>query len=64
MNYQDEELMQIFSILDLHSRADRKDQKNGLDEISCPEQWFNPIKHYILEMKPHRKLRICAQSGY
>jgi toxic protein SymE len=64
MNYQDDELMQIFSMLDLHSRADRSDLNNVHDEITYPEQHFDPIKRYRLETKTHRKLKICAQSGY
>jgi toxic protein SymE len=64
MNYQDDELMQFFSMLDLHSRADRSNLDNVLDKISYPEQCFDPIKRYRLETKTHRKLKICAQSGY
>jgi len=64
MNYQDDELMQIFSILDLHSRADRGNLDNVLDEITYPEPRFGTIKQYRLETKTHRKLKICAQSGY
>jgi len=67
MNYQDDELMQIFSMLNLHSRSDRSNLDNVLDEITYSEQRFNPIKRYRLETKTHRKhrkLKICAQSGY
>ena len=64
MNYQDDELMQIFSMLDLHSRSDRSNLDKVLDEIPYSEQCFNPIKRYRLETKTHRKLKICAQSGY
>jgi len=64
MNYQDDELMQIFSMLDLHSRSDRSNLDNVLDEITYSEQRFSPIKRYRLETKIHRKLKICAQSGY
>jgi len=64
MNYQDDELMQIFSILDLHSRADRGNPDRLLEEITYPEPRFDTIKKYRLETKTHRKLKICAQSGY
>jgi toxic protein SymE len=64
MNYQDDELMQVFSILDLHSRADRGNLDNVPDEITYPEPRFGTIKRYRLETKTHRKLKICAQSGY
>jgi len=46
MNYQDDELMQVFSILDLHSRADRGNIDNVLDKISYPEPRFGTIKQY------------------
>jgi len=64
MNYQDDELMQIFSMLDLHSRSDRSNLDNVLDEITYSEQRYSPIKRYRLETKIHRKLKISAQSGY
>lgn len=63
MNYQDDELMQIFSMLDLHSGSDRSNLDRLLDEITYPEQHFDPIKQYRLETKTHRKLKICAKSG-
>jgi toxic protein SymE len=64
MNYQNDELMQFFSMLDLHSRADRSNLDNMLDEIFYPEKCFSLIKKYGLEMKTHRRLKVCAQSGY
>jgi len=51
-------------MLDLHSRSDRSNLDKVLDEIPYSEQCFNPIKRYRLETKTHRKLKICAQSGY
>jgi toxic protein SymE len=56
--------MQIFSMLDLHSRSDRSNLDNVLDEITYSEQRYSPIKRYRLETKIHRKLKISAQSGY
>jgi len=51
-------------MLDLHSRSDRSNLDNVLDEITYSEQRYSPIKRYRLETKIHRKLKISAQSGY
>lgn len=64
INYQDKELMQIFSMLDLHSRVEQSNLDRVHDGISYPKQRFDPIKQYRLETKTHRKLKVCAQSGY
>jgi toxic protein SymE len=64
MNYQDDELMQIFSTSSNPSLKAGFKLPRDVEKTTIYDTAISHIKPYNIKFKTHRTLKICAQSGY